>query len=85
MHVLICDAEAVFTEDGPPQPRSSVFVECLDVTCECKGKFILRGDEISDYIDKSEELLKNLNELLKEMEEHRSRYTNENAKNGDPY
>ena len=85
MHVLITDAEVIFTDDGEPQPRQSVFVECLDMQCECEGKFILHDSEISDYIESAEVMKKKLVDLLAEMEEHRKRYTEENAKDGDPY
>lgn len=55
MHDLIVDTEMVHTNDGPPQPRSSNFVECLDLNCEwCHGNLILHDNEIAEYINKLE-------------------------------
>ena len=84
-HLLMCDTEAVFTDDGDPQPRSSVFVECLDINCDCHGDFILHDHEIAEYIERAEEAQAELKKLLAEAEEHRTRYTEQNSKDGDPY
>lgn len=46
-HDLIIDEEVVFSEDGEPQPRGTIFLECIsDDLCS----FILRDYEIIDYI-----------------------------------
>ena len=50
-----------------------------------QGKFILHDHEISDYIENAEVMKKQVLELLAEMEEHRTRYTEENVKDGNPY
>jgi hypothetical protein len=50
-HDLIIDTEVVFTNDGEPQPRSSIFLECLSYENDCGCSFILRDNEIIDYIN----------------------------------
>lgn len=59
MHDLIVDTELVHTDDGEPQPRSSNFVECLDMNCKwCHGNFIIRDNEIADFINNAETKLR---------------------------
>ena len=59
MHDLIVDTELIHTDDGEPQPRSSNFVECLDMNCEwCHGDLIILDNEIANFINNAEAKLR---------------------------
>ena len=51
IHDFILDTEVVFTDDGEPQPRSTIFLECLSYENECGCSFVLRDYEIVNYIN----------------------------------
>ena len=50
-HDFYLDSEVVFTDDGEPQPRSSIFLECFAGDKHRMCPFILRDYEIVDYIN----------------------------------
>ena len=51
-HEFYLDAEIVFTDDGDPQPRQSIFMECFSGDKHRDCSFFLRDHEIIDYINK---------------------------------
>lgn len=69
MHDLIVGTEMIHTDDGEPQPRQSMFVECADMNCECGGKFFLRDNEIDDFISKACDAQKSRASHLKELQD----------------
>ena len=45
VHEFYLDADFIQTDDGPPQPRRSIFIECL------KCKLILRDNQIVEFFN----------------------------------
>lgn len=64
-HEFLLDTELIHTNDGPPQPRRSIFLECVNYKdCECGGKFILRDNQIIDHINQLQNILERVRDRM---------------------